>query len=66
LALAQLATVGPNLAEIARRVGVPRTTLYGWSDFMKRYNQARSDGATAKRRRRRGRRAGDWDFQVDD
>jgi hypothetical protein len=33
--------VGPNVAKIAKLLGVRRTTIYGWPKFMARLNQAR-------------------------
>jgi hypothetical protein len=65
LALACLATLGPNLTEIAKQLGVPRTTLYGWPKFLARYEAARNAGAKAKRQRPRGRRAGARDFEAE-
>jgi hypothetical protein len=54
--------IGTNASAIADKLGVPRTTLLGWSEFRKRYDQLREQGVAAKRRRRRGRRAGANDF----
>src|SRR5262249_40310772 len=53
--------VGPNVAEIARRVGVPRTTLYEWPAFVEALNKAKAQGERA-RRRYRARKAGGGDF----
>lgn len=64
-ALAALLTVGPNAAEIARRVEVKRTTLLGWPEFRKHYDRAKVEAA-ANRRARRGRRAGAADFADDE
>jgi len=66
LALACLLRIGPNVARIAKELGIPRTTLLGWPEFKVRCNQMRADQALAKQRRRRGRRAGDGDFEVTD
>jgi hypothetical protein len=62
-ALVCLLIVGPNVSEIARRVGVPRTTLLSWPDFRSALNQVKGQ-AEAARQSRRGRRAGGRDFQA--
>jgi hypothetical protein len=59
-------TVGPNATRIAREVGVPRGTLLGWPEFRERYDRMKADGEAAKWSRRRGRRAGDRDFEADE
>ena len=64
-ALACLLTFGPNASRIAKEVGVPRTTLLGWTEFRERYDQVKADSKLAKGSRRRGRRAG-RDFEVDE
>jgi hypothetical protein len=65
-ALACLLTIGPNATRIAKEIGVPRGTLLGWPAFRERYNQMKTNIEAAKSGRRRGRRAGDRDFEVDE
>jgi hypothetical protein len=66
LALAALARIGPNVAKIAREINVPRTTLLGWPTFRQALDKMRATGEKARRSRRRGRRAGDRDFEVEE
>ncbi len=64
MALAELLTSGPNATRIAERIGVNRTTLLGWPEFREQYDKAKLNREVAKRARRRGRRAGNGDFEV--
>jgi hypothetical protein len=66
LALSWLVRGETNLSRIAKKIGVPRTNLYGWPRFQKYYRQMKAQQEQAKRSRRRGRRAGDRDFEVDE
>jgi hypothetical protein len=66
MALAELLTTGPNASQIAKRLGVPRTTLLGWPTFRDLYDRAKQDQEIAKRSRRRGRRAGRKDFEAEE
>ena len=66
LALACLARIGANVAEIARQVGVPRATLYGWPKFKEALGRFRDQEAQARQGRRRGRRAGNRDFASEE
>lgn len=52
-----------NVSEIARKIGVERTTLLGWPRFKKAYKQYTEDRARQKASRPRGQRVGD-DFQT--
>jgi hypothetical protein len=66
MALAELQVIGPNATKIAEAIGVKRTTLLGWPTFRKYYDRAKQQSEVAKRSRRRGRRAGDRDFEVEE
>jgi transposase-like protein len=66
MALAELLVNGPNASQIARRIGVPRTTLLGWPTFREHYDRAKQDQEVARRSRRHGRRAGERDFEVEE
>ncbi|HJZ56249.1 MAG TPA: hypothetical protein VKE74_14885, partial [Gemmataceae bacterium] len=52
-AMALLRTIGPNAAEIARRIGMPRTTLMGCEEFAVAYQGLRRDKADRRDRYRR-------------
>lgn len=43
-ALALLIQIGPNIAEIAERLGVHRSTLYRWPKFMEQVGRVRRAG----------------------
>lgn len=47
-ALALLIEIGPNIAEIAERLGVHRSTLYRWPKFMRAVALARTGGGGAR------------------
>jgi hypothetical protein len=49
-AIALLFTVGANAAEIAREIGVKRTTLLGWKGFKKAYDLVKAGERAAKDR----------------
>jgi transposase-like protein len=57
-AIAALATIGDNVSQIAKSVGVSRSTLYGWPEFMRarsrmqgRHADERNERAESIRRR---------------
>lgn len=62
-AIAMLMAVGPNVSKIAKEMGVPRATLYGWSRFREVLDRTSSQGEAARNRRRGGRDRGD-DFYA--
>ncbi len=64
LALAELLLTGPNVKRIAEKIGVPRTTLLGWPDFVEHLDRARAAAETRKRGRK-GRRVGESVFADD-
>jgi len=45
-ALALLIQIGPNIAEIAERLGVHRSTLYRWPKFMEQVGRVRRAGVS--------------------
>ncbi len=53
-AIACLFSIGPNAAEIARKVGVHRTTLRDWPKFKLAYELAKKNAADEKTTFRRG------------
>jgi hypothetical protein len=64
IALATLAKIGnPNISEVARLTGIPRSTLNDMPLFRKAVQKMLERGE-ATRRKRRGRRAGDGDFEA--
>jgi hypothetical protein len=65
-ALALLAQIGPNASEIARKVGMPRTTLLSHRSFKDALELMRARGEAARRTRRTGKRVGERDFTTDD
>jgi hypothetical protein len=65
LAIAELLIIDPNANRIAKRIGVPRSTLQGWPTFQEYYDRMKKD-AEARRQERRGQRAGERDFEADE
>jgi hypothetical protein len=56
----------PNVKRIAEKLGVPRSTLRSWPTFAEALRRINTQAAVAKQSRRRGRRAGDRDFEIDE
>lgn len=57
-AIAAIATIGPNVAAIARHVGVPRNSLYNWPEFRDALSRFSGGSARAPRRGRKVRGRG--------
>ena len=65
-ALALLLVDGPNVAAIARKIGVPRTTLASWPTFKAALQQVRAKAAAEKESRRRRLASATVDSDNDD
>ena len=64
-AIAYLATIGPNVSQIAKALDVPRSTLYGWTSFREALERYSAMGYANKKRKPRGFKAGD-EFDASD
>jgi hypothetical protein len=63
-AIGLLSVVGPDLRKIAETMGVGRTTLYGWDEFMKHYEPLKEELKARRRRRHRGYRTRDRHLEA--
>ena len=54
-----------NLSQIAKRIGVPRSTLYGWSGFMDCHERILKNGESRRRARPKGYRTQDGRVEAE-
>lgn len=63
-AIAALVTLGPNVSAIAREVGVPRSTLYGWPKFMASLARCQQSAESFRGRIPRGSKSTDREVEA--